>query len=152
MSSQDERLSSPSVKHNGMATSSPAVSPQTPASRPDDDDRNGWHVYWQSQGQPWRTEPEIDLKRQAELDQRRAIVLNINQGIYPFKGMRLSRADVEWLLATHENGCEPVDWSDMSQRKRVGLDLRGADLSQVDLSRLLLACMQGGLTGSAWFY
>jgi uncharacterized protein YjbI with pentapeptide repeats len=72
-------------------------------------------------------------------------VPDIEKGIYPFKGMKLSRADVEWLLATHENGLGPVDWSNEDQRSREGIDLRGADLRQVDLSGLPLACMIGGL-------
>jgi uncharacterized protein YjbI with pentapeptide repeats len=104
-----------------------------------------WHQHWQSQSQPWRTEPGIDAKRQEELSKRRAINPDIEKGIYPFKGMKLSRADVEWLLATHENGHGPVDWSDESQRKRRGLDLRGADLSHEDLSGLPLARISGGL-------
>ncbi len=106
-----------------------------------------WRQHWQSQGQPWRTEPEIDAKRQEELSKRRAIVPDIEKGIYPFKGMKLSRADIEWLLATHENGRGPVDWSserDLYERR--GIDLRGADLRGVDLSGLPLTRMQGGLT------
>src|SRR6266567_3368367 len=110
------------------------------------DDRDDWHSYWKEQGQAWRTEPEIDLKRQADLARRRVIVPDIKKGIYPFKGMKLSRADVEWLLATHENGCGPVDGSDETQYGRQGLDLRGANLRSVDLRRLPLAGMQGGLT------
>lgn len=104
-----------------------------------------WRQHWQSQGQPWRTEPEIDEQRQEELAQRRSIVPNIEQGIYPFRGVKLTRADVEWLLATHENGRGPVDWSDESQRKRKGLDLRGADLRGMNLAHLPLACLVGGL-------
>jgi uncharacterized protein YjbI with pentapeptide repeats len=115
-------------------------------------DREAWRVYWKAQGQPWRTEPEIDMKRLEELAQRRVTIPDPEQDIYPFKGMKLSRSDVEWLLATHENGRGPVDWSDESQREREGLDLRGVDLRKVNLSRLPLACMQGGLTGSVWFY
>jgi uncharacterized protein YjbI with pentapeptide repeats len=110
------------------------------------DDREAWSVYWKERGQPWRTEPEIDINRQQELAQRRAIVPDIQQGIYPFKGMKLTRADVEWLLATHENGRGPVDWSDESQRDREGLDLRGADLSQLNLSSLPLTHLRAGLT------
>jgi hypothetical protein len=102
--------------------------------RPTTDDTEAWKVYWKAQGQPWRTEPEIDNERQKYLAERHRITPNIEQGIYPFKDIRLSRADVEWLLATHENGRGPIDWSDESQHKRVGLDLRGADLGQVDLS------------------
>src|SRR6266487_5747871 len=109
-----------------------------------------WRQHWQSQGQPWRTEPEIDAKRQEELSQRRAIVPDIEKGIYPFKSMKLSRADVEWLLATHENGRGPVDWSDEHQREREGLDLRAADLHGVNLRELPLARLRGGLTMFEW--
>ncbi len=111
-------------------------------------DREEWRAYWQAQGQPWRTEPEIDGERQEYLDRRRAIVKNIEQGIYPFRGIKLNRADVEWLLTTHDNGRGPVDWSDESQRMRKGLDLRGANLSSLDLRGLPLACMIGGLSRS----
>ncbi len=112
--------------------------------RPSLDDHEAWHVYWQSLELPWRTEPEIDLKRQQELEDQRGIVPDIEQGIYPFKGLKLSRADIEWLLATHENGRGPVDWCDEDQRNRKGLDLRGADLRDVDLSDLPLTRMIGG--------
>ena len=98
-----------------------------------------WRAHWQAKGFPWRREPEIDAKRREELSRCRAIVPDIEKGIYPFKGMHLSRADVEWLLATHENGRGPVDWRDESQRDREGLDLRGADLRGNDLSHLPLA-------------
>src|SRR5713226_2631440 len=104
-----------------------------------------WRLNWQASGFSWRTEPEIDEKRQEELSTCRTIVPDIEKGIYPFKGMKLSRADVEWLLATHENGRGPVDWSDESQREREGIDVRGADLSGIDLSRLPLTHMIGGL-------
>src|SRR5258707_10736415 len=109
-----------------------------------------WHAHWQAKGFPWRTEPEIDEKRQEELSKCRDIVPDIEKGIYPFKGMKLSRADVEWLLATHENGRGPVDWSDVQQRKRRGLDLRGADLRQVNLGSLPLARLYGGLLWQEW--
>ncbi len=52
----------------------------------------------QVQGQLLRTEPEIDATRQEELLRRRTLVPDIEKGIYPFKGEKLSRADVEWLL------------------------------------------------------
>src|SRR5258708_38722270 len=68
------------------------------------EDAEAWKAYWQAQCQPWRTMSEIDAKRQEELAQCRKIVPDIEKGIYPFKGMKLNRADVEWLLATHKNG------------------------------------------------
>lgn len=113
--------------------------------RPTESDPEAWKTYWEAQGQPWRTEPEIDLERQKYLAERRRITPDIKQGIYPFKNLKLSRADVEWLLATHENDHGPIDWSDASQRARKGLDLRGADLRQADLQHLPLARLQGGL-------
>ena len=64
--------------------------------------------------------------------------------------MKLSRADVEWLLAAHENGRGPVIWNDESQRRRNGLDLRGADLRGENLSRLPLARVHGGLRFDEW--
>src|SRR3974390_2755205 len=81
---------------------------QAPAlQRPANDDTEAWKAYWKERGQPWRTEPEIDTKRQKYLAERRNIQPNIEQGIYPFKEIKLSRADVEWLLATHEHGRGP---------------------------------------------
>src|SRR5260370_10489006 len=65
--------------------------------------------------------------------------------LFPFKDIKLHRADVEWLLATHENGRGPIDWKDEKQREREGIDLRGADLRSVDLSKLPMACLVGGL-------
>lgn len=114
------------------------------AQRPANHDKEAWKAYWEAQGQPWRTEPEIDAERQKYLAGRREINPDIEQGIYPFKDIKLNRADVEWLLATHENGRGPVDWSIESQRRRDGLDLRGAILTYVDLSHLPLACLCGG--------
>lgn len=142
--------SSPRTRRNGNAPTPPAVPPPTPAPLPAPDDRNGWRAHWQAQSQPWRREPEIGQSRQAELARCRAITANIEQGIYPFKGMKLDRADIEWLLATHENGRGPVDWSDESQRRRDGLDLRGADLRRADLQSLPLSRTHGGLTTREW--
>jgi uncharacterized protein YjbI with pentapeptide repeats len=107
-----------------------------------------WKTKWKIYGQPWRTEPEIDKERQKYLAEWRGIIPNFEKDIYPFKGIKLSRADVEWLLATHQNGRGPVDWSNESQREREGLDLRGADLCKLDLRGLPLARMKGGLD---WF-
>src|SRR5438045_704102 len=104
-----------------------------------------WKTYWKAKGYPWRTEPEIDAERQTYLVERRKIAPDFEQGIYPFKDIKLNRADVEWLLATHQHGRGPVDWDDKNQREREGLDLRGADLRMVDLSNLPLAKVYGGV-------
>jgi uncharacterized protein YjbI with pentapeptide repeats len=121
--------------------------------RPAPDDHAAWRAYWKEQGQPWRKEPEIDTKRQQELSKCRIIIADIEKGIYPFRGMKLSRADVEWLLSTHESGGirGPVDWSDERQRTREGLDVRGAHLQEEDLTGLPLARIRGGLTSDEWF-
>jgi uncharacterized protein YjbI with pentapeptide repeats len=73
---------------------------------------------------------------------------DIKRGVYPFKDIVLGRADVEWLLATHESGgvLGPVDWSDEVQRTREGIDLRGADLRRADLRALPLARLLGAVT------
>jgi uncharacterized protein YjbI with pentapeptide repeats len=102
---------------------------------------------WQAQGMPWRTEPEIVTDRQRELH---ALRTQSAAGAYPFKSVALRRADVEWLLATHDDGRGPVDWSDPAQRSREGLDVRGADLSGADLRGLPLARMRGGLGATRW--
>src|SRR5947208_2793203 len=122
----------------------------TTVQRPANDDKEAWKAYWKTQGQEWRTEPEIDAERQRYLAECLAILPDIKQSIYPFKDIKLSRADVEWLLATHENGRGPIDWEDSTQRRRGGLDLRGADLSDENLQDLPLARLKGGLSGDEW--
>jgi uncharacterized protein YjbI with pentapeptide repeats len=117
----------------------------TQLDRPTTDDGDAWRLYWQAQGQPWRTEPEIEAERRAYLDERRAVQADVERGVYAFQGVALTRADVEWLLATHEYGHGPVDWSVERQRGREGLDLRGADLREEDLSYLPLARVRLGL-------
>ena len=76
-----------------------------------------------------------------------AIVADIKQGIYPFKGLDLSRADVEWLVAMYLNEDGYVDWSEED-----GLDLRGANLFKVDLRGLPLTGMRCGLSQDEWTY
>lgn len=105
------------------------------------DEQAAWLAHWQKQRQPWRIEPEISAERQTKLKLCLSVEPDIEKEYYPFKGMKLSRADVEWLLA--KNGI--VDWSDTQQRQRKGLNLCGADLSRVNLSGLPLACLEGGV-------
>jgi hypothetical protein len=120
---------------------------------PSADDRDGWYAHWKAPGMSWRREPEIDAERPAYLDDgRRTVRPDIVKGIYPFKDIRLSRADVEWLLATPESGGVrgPVDWSGASQQEREGLDLRGANLSKADLHGLPLARIHAGPNLREW--
>lgn len=96
-----------------------------------DDDRAGWKVYWAEQGVPWRTEPEIGQERQRFLLERQKTKVSIEQGNFPFTGVPLNRADVEWLAATHGT--------------TTPLDLRGANLQRADLSHLPLHNLRGCL-------
>lgn len=118
--------------------------------RPSSDDREAWKTYWERQGQSWRTEPEIEVERQDYLAKRRAMTPDVKLGVYPFKDIKLSRADVEWLLAMHENGRGPIYYSNESQRHRIGVDLRGADLRRIHLQNLPLACTLGDVTWREW--
>lgn len=97
--------------------------------------------------QSWQAEPEVEPSRRQYLAQRRdTITVDVERGIFPFKGVSLTRADIEWLLAAHDGGHGPVYWGDDAQQGRMGLDLRGADLHGVNLSGLPLAYLLGGLT------
>lgn len=115
--------------------------------RPDTNDPDTWKAYWRAKGWLWRTEPEIDVERQRYLDERRRITSDIEKGIYPFKDIepKLTRADIEWLLATHDNGRGPVAWAAERHRSRQGLDLRGANLRKINLNGLPLSCISGAL-------
>ncbi len=120
--------------------------------RPLPADRDGWHIYWREQNQGWRIEPEIDTERQVYLASRRAIKPGLRQGIYPFKDIKLSRADVEWLLTTHHAGRGPLFFEAPPEGPHMrGLDLRGADLRFADLHRLPLSGLRGGLSAAQWF-
>jgi uncharacterized protein YjbI with pentapeptide repeats len=112
-------------------------------------DSETWKAYWKEQGQPWRTEPTIDEERQQRLLSYYQGVVDIERGMYPFKGVRLSRADVEWLLAME--GQRSAEESKRGgnggkRHKSFGLDLRGVDLSQVNLSDLPLMRLHAGLS------
>lgn len=107
--------------------------------RPTSTDSVIWNMYWERQGQPWRNQPEINADRQKYLEERRHRVFKGRKWINPLQDIQLSRADIEWLLATHEHGRGPVDWNDSEQRQRKGLFLSKTDLRNVDLSKLPLA-------------
>lgn len=106
-----------------------------------------WNAYWTARGMPWRTEPEINKIRQRFLAERQAVPPDIERSAYPFKGTKLDRADVEWLLAHLEDGQArgPVNVRDEEQQERRGLDVRGAVLAGANLSNLPLARLEGGL-------
>jgi uncharacterized protein YjbI with pentapeptide repeats len=122
--------------------------------RPTTDDREDWKAYWQQQGQLWRTEPEIDQERQRYLYGLLDVKQSTGDEMYPstpLKGVDLTRADIEWLLAANVNQSELVDLRNANLR---GLDLRGLPLKKVDLrsARLEKADLRGiDLEGSDLF-
>lgn len=113
-------------------------------------ERSSFAAQWPSMLSSWRTEPEIGSDRQQFLHQRLSIIPDIQRGIYPFKDVQLTRADIEWLLVTHEQARGPIEWSDSAQREQLGIDLRGANVQHVNLRGLPLACLRGGLTQGEW--
>jgi uncharacterized protein YjbI with pentapeptide repeats len=121
-----------------------AHSPATPAPQ----DAREWRIFWMTQSQPWRREALISVERQSFLAQRRSVPEAIDWRMTPFAGVTLTRADLEWLLATHESYgySGPVDWRYPDQRLRPGLNLCGAILSGEDLYDMPLAGMRGGLS------
>jgi uncharacterized protein YjbI with pentapeptide repeats len=114
--------------------------------RPISNDPEVWKAYWDALGQSWRTEPEISTERQKFLKKCLGIIPDFKAGIYPFKGIALNRADVEWLIYIHGGGQLEQKLTDHAR----GLDLRGADLRDADLHRLPLTQLQGGIHGEAW--
>lgn len=142
--------------------------------RPAPEGYQSWPKYWKAQGMPWRTEPEISEERQEYLwlargapsltipdhidKQREAFLVREleeqdngntrgHRLFFPFEGVKLDRADVEWLLAKHKNSNDgivgPVDPDDEGQATRDGLNVGCADLSGSDLSGLPLAGIHG---------
>jgi uncharacterized protein YjbI with pentapeptide repeats len=101
--------------------------------RPTADNREDWVAYWKQQGQSWRSEPEIDLKRQGYLHKLLSVKQGTGEEMYPstpLKGVDLTRADIEWLLAASVSQSELVDLRNANLRD---LDLRGLPLKGVDL-------------------
>ncbi|HET8851230.1 MAG TPA: pentapeptide repeat-containing protein [Ktedonobacteraceae bacterium] len=112
-------------------------------------DPEAWQAYWKEQGQSWRSEPLIDEERQQRLLSYSRGEVDIERGRYPFKGVQLSRADVEWLLAMEEQRSAKArtgGGTDGEQQKSLGLDMRGADLSGLNLSHLPMMRLRAGLS------
>lgn len=119
--------------------------------------QEAWEGHWVALGQPWRREPEITEQRQSFLAGRRRIQADWRRGIFPFKDIPLSRADLEWLLATHQDGqwlsgqWTPSLFTHASGMARMGLDLRGADLRYQNLHRMPLAYLNASLSAQEWY-
>src|SRR6266851_4988230 len=103
--------------------------------RPAIDDHDAWRIYWQTQNQSWRTEPEINTERQERLKSYLRFSPDIKGYAYPFEGKKLDRADMEWLVAIYEDEHRPVD----------RLNICGANLRYTDLHDLPLTQLQGGI-------
>lgn len=130
------------------ASGSPQAAPEGFAS---------WPAYWKAQGAPWRKQPEIDEAQRRFLAQRRMVTPDIEHGRYPFRDERgsisLTRADIEWLLATHDDGLGangPVTWRGESAWRPDGIDVRGADLAGENLSNLPLTRLLASLRFDEW--
>src|SRR5215472_12710943 len=80
--------------------------------------QTSWHNYWLQHHQSWRCEPMISAERQTFLRQCLALSADIAYGYFPFKDISLSRADIEWLLATHDQGRGPINWFGPLQQER----------------------------------
>jgi Pentapeptide repeats (8 copies) len=134
-------------------------------SRPTTNDSTAWSMYWHALGQKWRTEPEIDDERQKALFNLLTTISPDRPHMYPFLAVKLTRAEVEWLIAN-----PPVDKEKylellkkiLEDKEKLGklskqqfvdlrrevydiasssqtIDLRGADLRGVALSNLPLS-------------
>lgn len=112
--------------------------------RPTNEDKWEWIDYWEQQGQKWREEPEISVERQIYLAKLCRTPQDYVLDIYPFEGVVLTRADVEWLLAIYEDDRGEANSGDVSRvlgSKPEMLILRGADLRHVNLRDLPLSAL-----------
>ena len=123
----------------------------TPMPHPTNDDQEAWKEYWKAQGQEWRTEPEIDAERQKYLDERRYMTPTFEQRDFPFKDIKLSRADVEWLIATQKDGIRlNLYCADLRGVALQGLPLYGAILDQAHLEESSLAHLDSAVLAQAY--
>ena len=103
-------------------------------------------IYWQRQGQSWRTMPEISQERQVQLTLLLEIVSDIRKNTFPFKGIepKLTRADIEWMLSFSEIKQSTNEQNTSIPLNHKHLDLYGVDLHDVDLSFLPLSYVRFG--------
>lgn len=118
-----------------------------------------WAEYWTKQNQPWRCMPEIDSDRQRFLRQREELEMDTRDGlpdssledgtydelveeVTAFKGIKLCRGDVEWLIVHHIN--RHSYYSNVAGLPNP-LDLEYADLSGESLGAIPLdhCCLKG---------
>ncbi len=127
-------------QHRSHQASNQNGTQATALQHPVNDDIEAWKVYWQAHGQSWRTEPEISIERQRELEKRLASIPDVREEeLLYFKDIPLNRADIEWLLATRKTDRIVIFTRDNEQRQRhESLTLSGADLRHIDLSDLPL--------------
>jgi uncharacterized protein YjbI with pentapeptide repeats len=114
-----------------------------------------WPDYGAARGMPWRTEPEIDSERQRFLADCRICRPFWQRDVYPFAGIQLARADIEWLLATHEDeglvGPVVQNWVDevpaslieAGTEDGLGASLAAGDLQQLAVDLLLRGVIEG---------
>ena len=83
----------------------------------------------------WDGEELPSKSRRTWLAHRRKISPDIEKGIYPFGGQILDRADVVWLLKTHNNGSGPVEWNPDREFSASEYSLVSANFGQVQRAR-----------------
>lgn len=150
----------PSQHGDEHSDTSHLSSPQNPplakyvySDRPTNGDRTHWQRYWAKRGLTWRWEPEISPTRQEDLAQWRSKIFDPIKHNFPFAGIELTRADIEWLLATHEDYQGPIGHHAAFKHEREGIDLRGAFIpSQTNLSQLPLTQVRCGLSFFEWIH
>jgi uncharacterized protein YjbI with pentapeptide repeats len=88
----------------------------------------------------------VDAERESFLLNCLSVEADLSQRLFPFKGVRLERRDIEWLIAFQQGTVSQTEVPGSPRQASGFVDLRGADLRDVDLSRLNLKGMLGGLS------
>src|SRR5260221_149144 len=74
-----------------------------------------WPTSWPTHDQQSIIKPKISAEREEQLKKLRAVPVDIQKGIYPFKGIKLDRVDIEWLIVTNDAQYATLDW--MGQKR-----------------------------------